>query len=248
MADLTFLDLIEGKGREHPSAVKRMLKAPWLWPTDADESARVVALTAQQEPEERAPGHTLLVSWVPGTPPGACLHEFGPGLTPDGTTMGLDALNAKETARLVGVRSAPFIASCAALDDVTRWGVRFLLRDHESPAPPVLDGKSFGLPMVLATVAQSVGLSIPRTVAATGTVSGDGSVGIVQGLGEKVALIDRCARGVTTLLVPAGQGAEARTSVRRQNLNVIEVASADDALRIVFPKLQEALVQVRAIR
>jgi hypothetical protein len=154
--------------------------------------------------------------------------------------MRSEALAALECARLVGARSAPFFASGDALDERVGWGATVLV-STTGKLPDVLDGSSFGLPMVLAAISQSACVRVPSTVAATGTVYGDGAVGRVAGLAEKVAAVERFALGVTKLLVPKGQGEEASAAVRHRGIQIVEVADADHAARETFPNLQTDL-------
>jgi PDZ domain-containing protein len=66
-----------------------------------------------------------------------------------------------------------------------------------------------------------------REIAGTGTIDGEGFVGPVGGVGEKV--VAAAAAGAEIMLVPASQEEEARRRVRG-DLEVIPVATLDDAI------------------
>ncbi len=71
-----------------------------------------------------------------------------------------------------------------------------------------------------------------RAVAATGTVSPDGSVGAVGGIAQKVRAVE--SRNFRLMLVPEGQYEEA-VAAASDELEIVEVASVAEALAAVAP-------------
>ncbi len=105
---------------------------------------------------------------------------------------------------------------------------------HRFPVDVTIDtarvsGPSAGLAFSLAIVDDlSPGsLTGGRTVAVTGTIADDGSVGPVGGVAQKAVTARRA--GARLMLVPKGEEAEARR--RAGDMRVVGVATFDDAVR-----------------
>ena len=92
-------------------------------------------------------------------------------------------------------------------------------------------GPSAGLMMALAFLDRLSGDSLTRghAIAGTGTISPSGAVGAVGGVAQKVAGAERA--GASFFLVPTANYAEAAATAQR--LQVIPVASLDDAVRFL---------------
>lgn len=95
-------------------------------------------------------------------------------------------------------------------------------------------GPSAGLAFALSVVDLLTPgeLTEGRAVAATGTISPDGSVGTVGGIAQKVQAAER--RNFRLMLVPAGQYEEAATAASGA-LEIVEVSSMSEALAAVAP-------------
>jgi len=114
-------------------------------------------------------------------------------------------------------------------------GVTGDTRDYDPGLPFDIDidsgqvgGPSAGLAFTLAVldVLTEGELTGGRTVAVTGTILDDGSVGPVGGVAQKAAAA--AGAGAEVLLVPADEEAEARG--RDHGLEIVPVATLDDAL------------------
>ncbi|MGH8907889.1 MAG: YlbL family protein [Egibacteraceae bacterium] len=105
------------------------------------------------------------------------------------------------------------------------------------PVPVTVDtggtgGPSAGLMIALAVFdkVDPVDLAGGRLIAGTGTITFDGTVGLISGITQKVLAADR--QGIDVFLAPQEQLAEARQGVPAgSDLRVIGVATFDEALR-----------------
>lgn len=95
-----------------------------------------------------------------------------------------------------------------------------------------IGGPSAGLAMALTIVDKlsSGHLTGGRTVAATGTIDPQGTVGQVGGVAQKTVAVERA--GATVFLVPPGQYATAKEKAGR-SLQVYQVATLDQALAVL---------------
>jgi hypothetical protein len=103
-----------------------------------------------------------------------------------------------------------------------------------------LEGASFGASMCLALASHLLDLPIASDLVASAAIESDGSLGVVDGLEEKVALVAGSALGVCRLLVAARQADRAKEVVRRLgvDLHVIEASSLAEAFSLAFPDLE----------
>lgn len=108
------------------------------------------------------------------------------------------------------------------------------LREWQFPVDVSIDtervsGPSAGLAFALAIVDELTpgGLTGGRTVAVTGSIEADGSVGAVGGVAQKAVAARR--NGASIMLVPAGEAAEARAHAG--DMKVLAVSTLDDALQ-----------------
>lgn len=110
---------------------------------------------------------------------------------------------------------------------------------------PLLDGSSFGLCFVLALASFLAECAVPVDIIASARVDERGVLRPVDAIELKIEGVVRLAPAVRRLLVAADQAAEAeRASAGR--LEIVAVASAADALRLVFgDSLSDALVGAR---
>ena len=83
----------------------------------------------------------------------------------------------------------------------------FQVRDHEDVGGP---SAGFIYALAIADVLSAQDLAGGRTVAATGTIDGDGDVGPVGGVKQKAIAVQRA--GADVFLVPAGEVEQARRS------------------------------------
>ena len=98
---------------------------------------------------------------------------------------------------------------------------------------PHLDGDSFGLAMALHIWARLAGVNPDPHVAATGTIDEHGNVSHVDGIKEKVEVVCSWALGVTHLLVPLSDEADARHHANNR-VTIIGVNHLDKARAWAF--------------
>lgn len=117
-------------------------------------------------------------------------------------------------------------------------GVAFFTRDQKLDFPVDISistgdvsGPSAGLAFTLTIIDKLTpgDLTGGKDIAATGEISGDGSVGQVGGVSGKAVTARKA--GVDIMLVPAGEGKEAKK--KSQKMKVVEVDSIDDALEVL---------------
>jgi hypothetical protein len=107
---------------------------------------------------------------------------------------------------------------------------------------PLLDGPSFGLCFVLALGSHLAECAVPVDILASARVDERGVLRPVDAIELKIEGAVRLAPAVRRLLVAADQAAEAERAAAGR-LEVVAVASAADALRLVFgDSLSAALV------
>jgi uncharacterized protein len=92
---------------------------------------------------------------------------------------------------------------------------------------PMIGGPSAGAAMTVLTMVELSGVGMNEGVAMTGTVNPDGSVGSIGGLLEKAITADQ--EGVTTFLIPQGQGVEVANHTFINGMNIIEVSTIREA-------------------
>jgi hypothetical protein len=133
----------------------------------------------------------------------------------------------------------PHLHSLRALGERPRTATQVLKRGPSTDA--VLEGPSFGLSLLLALSSRLTDRPVPARFAASAEVRRDGSLAPVGGLDRKLALLSEGALGVDTVLVAAGQLAEARRLLDGHPwLVAVGVATAREAIDRVFPDARDA--------
>jgi len=90
---------------------------------------------------------------------------------------------------------------------------------------PMIGGPSAGAAMTVLTMCELSGYTTDKSVAMTGTVNPDGSIGSIGGLPEKALAAQE--EGIKTFLVPLGQLRELENTTL--SMNVVEVGTVRDA-------------------
>lgn len=219
---------------------------PWCWPENQDARAVAGALV-REGPHSAVPGTALLLA-VNG--PNGSLWAITQNLPRVRGKLVIvpftaEAIGSWNDAILALERSLPaFWGPVAAAREPPREAC--LLDEVASDAPVLrLDGRSFGLPFLLAAASRLLGEPMPSDLVATGAVRSDGSVEAVEGIAVKVAALAACAPAVRRLVVPAGNLAEAAREIESLDaeISAIGVSSAAEAFQIVYCDSFEARIR-----
>lgn len=223
------------------------LRAPWCFPADEDLRRQAAALGCGAPPGPSL-GETLLVSVGDGVAQ-TVLWRLG-AREADSALRAVElkgqAARSCDLARRLVTRDLPFLTDASPLHRASSWSAAPLLVDQKGNTvlPRVLDGPSFGLSLCLAHASLLLDVPVPADVAASAEIHADGSVVEVGGLESKVRLVARGGLGVTRLLVAqiqAGQAERCARDAGRASLRIVPVRGVADALREVFPNLEEAM-------
>lgn len=217
------------------------LRHPWCWPSNAASAARARE-HGFEPPAPLRPGEVLLVSVSDPSMERAALWRLSrqsPALYDAVYPLGNEASFALDLARRIVTAHVPIVFTLKPLADQRWWAT--LIYKKGSRHDRWLDGASYGLSMLLAQASLLFEVPVPSNLAASATIGTDGKLGGVEGLREKVDIIARWAPGVTRFLVHASQAAMAREIAAsiRDDLKIIGVRNASEAIDAVFPKLAE---------
>lgn len=133
--------------------------------------------------------------------------------------------------------NGPAKSSCAGVQGVSKsWlgisledGVRYALPALVSIRTASIGGPSAGLAMTLALIDKLSGGSLTghNVVAATGTISANGDVGLVGGVAEKAVAVERA--GAKVFFVPKGNVGDAK-SADQPGLRIVGVTTLQQVL------------------
>lgn len=177
--------------------LERLASHPGLIPPDRRQALKRHGLSLARP----APGQPLLLA---ATPKGGSLWVFS-----STGRAGFDeqARAAWTLAARLAARVLPALADPAALEP---GGPPKAARVNDGSATLAsLNGSSFGLSFFLAHVSRACGVPIPVDLAASAEIRPDGSVGPVDGLPQKIRVLQAWAPGVRRLMVAAEQESEA---------------------------------------
>lgn len=216
-------------------------EGPWCWPFESDSKRWRRALEiAPEGPLSVTCGAVPLVTvdrtlsavslWV--------LRLGGAGRRgSESVPFEADSLRAWEDAATALPRSLPFLwRPVKEARDAPRVAchlVTMQLRDRSAGHPSELRGRSFGLGFVLAMASRVLGVPVPEDLIATGTVDADGRVGPVEGVCEKIAVIEQRAPRIRRVLLPGSQEEEAQAATATA-LEIVPVGNAAQAVELVF--------------
>jgi hypothetical protein len=148
-----------------------------------------------------------------------------------------DSLQAWEDAATALPRSLPFlwrpVQQARDAPHLASHLVTMQLRDRCMGHPTELRGKSFGLGFVLAMASWILRVSVPDDLIAIGTVDADGRIEAVEGMCEKIAVIEQHAPRIRRVLLPAQQAHEAQ-AVTTAGLEIVPVDKAARAVELVL--------------
>lgn len=220
-----------------PFSKRRLLRdlreLPWCWPGASDASRREHALALAAEagltgpPEPRA-GEVLLLA----AERGGAVCVLGPAAVGrHGLPFGARSHAAWKDAARALPRSVPVLWT--SVREHQREPPRAACIGSEGGPVTALDGRSFGLAFVLALASKVWNEPVPARWAATAEVDADGRTSAVGGLEAKISVLTRHAGQVDTLLVASEQEEEAG-AIAGQDLRVVGVESAADAVERVF--------------
>jgi hypothetical protein len=216
-------------------------QGPWCWPLEHDSVRRERALAiVPTGPPLIAPGTVPLIT-VDATFSAASLWVLRLGSHGDEDLVGVsfeaDSLQAWEDAATALPRSLPFlwrpVQEARDARHLACHLVTMQLGDRSVGHPTELRGKSFGLGFVLAMASWILGVPVPDDLIATGTVDADGRVGPVEGIREKITVIEQHAPRIRRVLVPAYQAHEAQAATTG-GLQIVPVDKAARAVELVF--------------
>lgn len=237
MTSLAYL-LTKSPGAHSVRSVERRIASVWGFPVDDDLAAlaRARGLGPPVAPRERVLGEILLV----GVSPGALFRAWlAPRATCEVPLLAQAAQSVRLAERLV-VRDLPLLPPLGPYE-VRVPGLELFAAEGTVRA---LDGESYGLGFALAAASALLGVPVPSDLVATGALTADGAVQMVEAVAEKARLVLEHALGARRLLVPRGQLHEARRALEivarghglsRTWLEVFEVGSLAEAVRLAFP-------------
>jgi hypothetical protein len=192
-------------------ALLRLLASPIGWPTAPGLRAAAQELGAR-EPAPLSPGRVPLVSCTPSAATGsraALWVSSDANATHDSVRFIDEASSAYQLARRVALAGIPVLAPRILVE-----------RDHEPVArrvwrsgdgsDPALDGRSFGLAFAVVEVSRLLGVPARTDVITSAVIDPAGRLHRVEHLCEKIRVVLEAALGVTTLVVAAEQGDDAK--------------------------------------
>lgn len=183
-------------------------------------------------------GEVLLVSVQDGAPPRDELWVLRPA--GDGTPLSDTSSRELTALRDVAARDVPLLLCPRELWRRREWSATLLYSPPEAGGrTDHLDGRSYGLAMVLAHASLLVGVAAPPDVIGCAAVDPDGTLGRVDGLARKLQVVADIAVEVHRVFVASEQAAEARHHLSRiaggDGVEVVPCGTAREALAIAFP-------------
>lgn len=137
-----------------------------------------------------------------------------------------------------GKRQTITLTTAPSQDDPSKGRIGVALGESVNPPFPVkitlgedIGGPSAGMMFALAiydTLTPGA-LTGGKYIAGTGTITSDGTVGVIGGIQQKIAGAHR--EGATVFLVPAGDCAEAVQSPFADDVQLVKVNTLDDAVK-----------------
>ena len=215
------------------AVLRHALTCSSLWPADPELAA---AARRHGFIEARPPqlGETLVVTTDADTSTAAQaifrLHEVR---RDSDRPLGPVARDTVDLARRLVVRDLPILVAPRALSR----GTLSLERLFSRGGAALVEGDSLGLAALLAEASRLLARPVPSDLLATVALRSDGSLGPVGGLGCKINVVARSARGVRRLVVHSSQERDARDEIARLGvcLEVHAVHRASEAIQLVFP-------------
>lgn len=221
---------------------RKLQRTVRIWPVpDSEEWVRAVELCDGSVPEESV-GATLLVcvsDFVDGRFAAASLLHARIGdaeSNRDAMELGDDIGRVRETAATALARSLPLVwrtlndardAPMSVVHLVTKP-----LGDRNVRAPVGISGESFGLALALAMASKILETPLPENLAATAGVGVDGALASVDGLAEKIAVIESEAPRIRKLVVAAADHAIAQRHA--SGLEILAFCSLGEAIDEIF--------------
>ena len=250
LVDQGYLQMAASQMAAKTAALRRL-----GYPVPEHDAGTLIASVAPGSPAARALRVGQIVTAVGATPtPDACafvaaLHTRRPGdvvdLTVERTSIAPDGrvtpgATVHRSVRLAKAAPHETSSGCPGVVGPNRafLGVEASTQQEFSyPFPVSVDtagigGPSAGLAMTLGIIDKLSGghLTGGATVAATGTISPDGTVGDVGGVAQKTIAVERA--GATVFLVPPPEYQVARSEAT-PSLHVYKVSTLDQALAVL---------------
>jgi tetratricopeptide (TPR) repeat protein len=230
--------------------LRRRMREPWLWPS----SAREVALARERFPScEPKPGQVLLVSVSRVGGAGALWRlEFVPtGVTrpPCPVAIAADVGARIEDLKLSVMRDLPLLNRTAAPAPGS-WFVSSLTETRDL----AVTGASYSASIFLAWASLLMQRPLPAHFAASADVQSGGALGRVEGLREKLRVVEQEATAVTRFCVSADQVDEAKSCLSAgSGLEVVGCASVAELLEAAFlsfelPQWPDAATRLAFVR
>lgn len=114
------------------------------------------------------------------------------------------------------IQTAKEVAANVTGTDLSKYNILYDIYS-ESSRRNVIEGPSAGAALAIATVAAIEGRNLSADVMITGTVNGDGTIGKVGGIDEKLKAAKEA--GAKVILVPEGQGIMGKYEYRKECRN-----------------------------
>jgi len=214
---------------------------PWCWPSELDRAPWELAVSLVPDgPPNLVPGQVPLVA-VTKEQIGAslfclCMRAAGGATNTESTPFSAEVRQVWDDAALALPRSLPLLwTSVREAHDAPRPAFHLTTRAVRvgvAVRPTELKGPSFGLAFLLALASRVLGKPLPADIVASATVSADGQVGPVDGLPEKIAVVEAEAPRIRRFLVAADQAQDARAIASA--IEIVAVRSAGHAIELVF--------------
>lgn len=226
--------------------LQKMLSAgPWCWPLEDGPLANAASIVGSDVPL-MASGVVPLVAVNDYC---ASLWVMLPELDWDNRDLSLAELGktatfAWQTAAAALPRSVRVlwksVSDSAAKKTVARHMVALPLEGREVRFDAKLEGTSFGLSFLLAQASSSLDTPLPGDLIASATISARGSLGPVDGLEAKLAVVLERAPRIRRFMVASEQVEEAEAYAAGR-LEIVGVSTAVEAIEHVFPDLATVL-------
>lgn len=219
----------EHPGRNAQQRLAGILREPW---------GQAPALTppellarAEVSPAKLLPGEPLLVAVAAdGRATLHALREGGP------LPLGPEAQRCLRLAGQLAQELAPTLANPAPAPLPSTAHTLWWTRE----SPEALEGRSFGLALLLGEVSKRCAHPVPPTLVALAAVAQDGSLERVDGLAAKLAVVADAAVSVKEVLVAQEQESEARPLAEKHGLALVALPHARDAVARAFPDATRA--------
>jgi hypothetical protein len=197
---------------------------------------------AGAEPRPPEPGEALLVSvGGPALDRGALwrLHRPSSASVND-RPFGPEARRSLELAQAIVSRDIPLLFDARARGEAGEWQAE-LVWDDAQARDWIVDGRSYGLAMLLAEASRLMGVASPADLVCSAEILSGSRLGPVEGLERKMLTVHGSALAVRRILVASEQRDEATQVVRSHSLalEIVGCHTVGDAMAQAFSDVRE---------